>query len=199
MQSDTTYKVIAKGSRSAKFALQFTSMNNLAGLGIPIALTYTGPSTITCSGSPAVPNFRKSIYATVNYTCKPASGVKIGQAAVPPAPSGRFWMAGGGIALACIFLFGMPGERRRWQSLLGSMMLFVVAFGMTGCGAAMSSEMGMQGSNSLNDGGVTADATTLAPGTYTVIVTGTAAVFTNSQTNTTVDVVHNIPLTIVVQ
>jgi hypothetical protein len=39
----------------------------------------------------------------------------------------------------------------------------------------------------------------LAPGSYTVIVTGTAAVFTNSQSNTTVNVVHNLPLKIVVQ
>lgn len=199
MQSDTTYHVIAKGSRNAKFTLQFTSMNNLAGLGIPITLTYTGPSSITCSGSPAAPKFGKSIYATVTYTCKPASGVKIGQASVPPAPTGRFWMAGGGIAVACIFLFGMPGERRRWHSVLGSMMLFVVAFGITGCGAALSSEAGLQGSNSLSSGGGTADATTLAPGSYTVIVTGTAAVLANSQPNTTVDVVHNLPLTIVVQ
>ena len=39
----------------------------------------------------------------------------------------------------------------------------------------------------------------LAPGTYTVIVTGSASVYTRSQANTTVNVVHNIPLKVVVQ
>jgi hypothetical protein len=39
----------------------------------------------------------------------------------------------------------------------------------------------------------------LARGTYTVIVTGTAAVYSNSQPNTTINVVHNVPLKVVVQ
>jgi hypothetical protein len=34
---------------------------------------------------------------------------------------------------------------------------------------------------------------------YTVIVTGTASVLANSQADTTVNVVHNIPLQVVVQ
>ena len=38
MQSNVTYQTISAGNRAAKFALQFTSMNNLAALGIPITL-----------------------------------------------------------------------------------------------------------------------------------------------------------------
>ena len=104
-------------------------------------------------------------------------------------------MAEGGTALAFVFLFGMPGGRRKWQSLIGSLALIVVAFGMTGCGTSVSKDLGLP----FNSNAATPDSTTLAPGTYTVIVTGTASVFANSQPSTTVNVVHNLPLKIVVQ
>lgn len=105
-------------------------------------------------------------------------------------------MAEGGAALACIFLFGLPGRRRRWQTLMGSMALFVIAFGVTGCaGSQMYSQLNQLATNSSTANA----ATVLAPGTYTVIVTGTASVYARSQPNTTVNVVHNIPLKVVVQ
>ena len=78
------------------------------------------------------------------------------------------------------------------------MALFVIAFGVTGCAAPNSF---IQPTNSLT-GSSTPEATAaaaLAPGTYTVLVTGTASVYTRSQPNTTVNVVHNIPLKVVVQ
>jgi hypothetical protein len=40
------------------------------------------------------PNFRKTIYATVNYTCRAATGVRIGEVTAPSTPR-RFWMAEG--------------------------------------------------------------------------------------------------------
>lgn len=199
MQSATTFQTIAAGNRAAHFTLQFTSMNDLAALGIPITLTSTPPAGITCSGAPASPNFHKTIYATVNYTCKAAAGEKIGAVTAPSTPR-RFWMAEGGAALACVLLFGLPGRRRRWQTLMGSLALFVVAFGFTGCGASVASGPGQQYYDMLdNSTGRTNASGALAPGTYTVIVTGTANVFTNPQLSTTVNVVHNVPLTIVVQ
>jgi trimeric autotransporter adhesin len=95
--------------------------------------SYTTPSGITCTSSPAAPNFHKTLYAAVTTTCKPAAGVTIGQLATPAPGNPRgWWMAEGGTALAFLFLFGMPGRRRRWQSLIGSLALVVVAFGMTG-------------------------------------------------------------------
>jgi hypothetical protein len=200
MQSNVTFRTITPSSTSAKFSLQFTSMNNLAGLAIPIKLTYTGPATLTCSGTPASPNFGKSIYATVAVTCKPAAGVTVaGATAMPPARSGRFWMAGGGAALACVFLFGMPGRRRKWQSLLGSLALIVVAFGFTGCGASVSTKDPGYGTLSAKSGGTANAGGTLTPGIYTVVVTGSADILANGQDNTTVSMVHSIPLKIVVQ
>ncbi|HEV3149404.1 MAG TPA: protease pro-enzyme activation domain-containing protein [Acidobacteriaceae bacterium] len=199
MQSATTFQTISAGNRAAHFTLQFTSMNDLAALGIPITLTSTPPAGITCSGAPVSPNFRKTIYATVNYTCRAATGVRIGEVTAPSTPR-RFWMAEGGAALACVLLFGLPGRRRRWQTLMGSPALFVVAFGFTGCGATVASGPGQQYYDTINNSTGTPNASgALAPGTYTVIVTGTANVLTNPQLSTTANVVHNIPLTIVVQ
>ena len=109
-------------------------------------------------------------------------------------------MAEGGATLALLFLFGMPGRRRKWQSVIGSLALFVVAFGVTGCGASVASGPNQQYYDNLNSNTATPDASgTLGPGTCTVIVTGTASVFANSQAGTTVNVVHNLPLKIVVQ
>jgi hypothetical protein len=200
MQNNLTSQVITAANRSAKFTVQFTSMNNFSQLGIPIALSYTTPAGITCKSSPAAPNFHKTLYAAVTTTCRAAAGVTVGQLATPAPGNPRgWWMAEGGTALAFLFLFGMPGRRRRWQSLVGSLALVVVAFGMTGCGGSMMTNQLLDQLDSSKSA-ATPDATgALPPGTYTVIVTGTAAVFTNAQSNTTVNVVHNLPLKIVVQ
>ncbi len=201
MQSNSTYLTVSPSNRAAKFTLQFTSMNNLAGLGVPIALSYVAPKGITCSGSPAAPNFRKTIYATVAYTCRAGAGVTVAQLAAPAHPSGNsrgFWMAEGGAALACILLFGIPGQRRKWQSLMGMLALFVVAFGFTGCGATVANGPNQQYYDTIKNSIGTANVV-LARGTYTVIVTGTAAVYSNSQPSTTINVVHNVPLKVVVQ
>ncbi|MDQ1453249.1 MAG: trimeric autotransporter adhesin, partial [Acidobacteriaceae bacterium] len=201
MQSNLTNQVLSSSIKTAKFTLQFTSMNNFSALAIPITLSYTGPAGISCTSSPTAPNFGKTLYAKVNFTCRAASGFKVGQLTAPSIPGKAprgLWMAEGGAALACVLLFGLPGRRRRWQSLLGSVALFVIAFGVTGCGGSMMSQPLDQLSSS-NSSASNAAATVLAPGTYTVIVTGTASVFTSAQTNTTVNVVHNVPLQVVVQ
>jgi hypothetical protein len=201
MQSDTTYQTISAGNRAARFTLQFTSMNNLAALGIPITLSYTTPPGITCAGAPASPNFRRTIYATVNVTCRPVAGTRIGLLGAPMNPQGNsrgFWLAEGGAALACILLFGIPKQRRKWQSLMGSLALFMVAFGFTGCGATVANGPDKNYYDTINNSSSGTANAVLAPGTYTVIVTGTAAVYSNSQPNTTVNVVHNIPLKIAV-
>ena len=200
MQSNVTSQVITAARKSANFTVQFTSTNNFAPLGIPIALSYTTPAGITCTSSPKAPNFGKALYATVTTTCRAAGGVRVGELVTPARGNPRgnsrgLWMAEGGATLAFLCLFGMPGRRRKWQSLIGSLALIVVAFGMTGCGTSVSKALGLP----FNSNAATPDATTLAPGTYTVIVTGTASVFANSQASTTVNVVHNLPLKVVVQ
>ncbi|MFL6427172.1 MAG: Ig-like domain repeat protein, partial [Acidobacteriaceae bacterium] len=201
MQSNVTNQVISSGS--ANFILQFSSMNNFSLLNVPIALSYTAPAGITCVNAPGTPNFGNSPYATVNLNCHlGGGGSAVAQMKMPAQPGGKprgLWMAGGGAALACVLLCGLPGRRRRWQSLLGSLALLVIAVGFMGCGGMAGLS---QASNQLssNSGNATPNAPgALAPGTYTVIVTGTADVFTKSQANTTVAVVHNVAVQVVVQ
>ena len=71
--------------------------------------------------------------------------------------SDHTWYAAGGVALAGILLFGLPGRRRAWQRMLSLMLLFV-AVGIVGCGG---------GSDNGGGGGTPA-------GTYTVTVTATS-------------------------
>ena len=195
MQSDPQYQNISASNTTANFSLQFTSLNGLAALGTPIALSYTTPPGFTCSGAPTAPNFNGGTSATVTVTCGPAVGSTVAVLSKPNSPI--LWMAEGGAALACIFLFGMPARRRSWQSLIGSLALIVVAFGVTGCGA-VNGVSGKDSSGGLLDGKSATPAVRITPGTYNVIVTGTARVFVKSQPNTTVTVVHNLPLKIIV-
>ncbi|HEX6494384.1 MAG TPA: Ig-like domain repeat protein [Acidobacteriaceae bacterium] len=199
MQSNVTSQVVSSGN--ANFTLQFSSMNNFSALNIPITLSYTAPAGITCGSAPGAPNFGNALYATVNLKCHVGGGTT-GQLKMPAQPGGNprgLWMAEGGATLACVLFFGLPGRRRRWQSLLGSLALFVVAFGFAGCGGMASLSQPANQLNS-NSGNATPNApVAIAPGTYTVIVTGSADVFTRSQANTTVAVVHNVAVRVVVQ
>ncbi len=74
-------------------------------------------------------------------------------------------VAGGGAALGCIFLLGIPGLRRKRWTVLSSLLLFGVLLGGIGCGGG--------GSSTPPTGGGT------QPGTYTVTVTGTDSVNTS--------------------
>jgi hypothetical protein len=84
------------------------------------------------------------------------------------------WYAGGGAVLACVFLFGIPARRRRWQSMLG-MLLLLVAFvgGLMACGSGG----GGIACPALSTSGTTA-------GTYTVTVTGASNALTETGTVT---------------
>jgi hypothetical protein len=69
------------------------------------------------------------------------------------------WLPFGGAALACVLLFGIPARRRRWQRMLGMVLLLAaLTAGVLGCTAPLS-------------GGT-------APGTYTITVTGVSGTTT---------------------
>ena len=58
-----------------------------------------------------------------------------------PAPaSKKGWNAAGGglTALACVLLFGIPAQRRRWTKLLSLIAAFVVILAASGCGGGSS-------------------------------------------------------------
>ncbi len=198
MQSDPTYQVVSSSSKTATFSVQFTSLNGLAAVGTPIALSYKTPAGITCSGAPTAPNFNGGTSANVMVSCGPSAGSTIALNVQPK--SNTMWIAEGSAALACIFLFGMPSRRRSWQSLIGAMAVIVVAFGVTGCGVSPKSGSSNDFLNGgPSGGGSSTSSVTIAPGSYDVIMTGTARVFVKAQPNVTVTVVHNLPLRIVVK
>jgi hypothetical protein len=82
----------------------------------------------------------------------------------------RTWYAAGGVALAGILLFGLPGRRRAWQRML-SLMLLIIAAGVVGCGGTSSSGGGGGGGSTPS-------------GTYTVTVTATSGTATQTSTIT---------------
>ena len=193
MQANETYQTISPANTTATFHVQFTSLNRFGAVGDKIALSYVAPPNITCSNNPAAPTFA-NIYSTLTVTCAPTAGTTVAHIATPSAPR-SFWLAGGGTALACMLLFGMPARRRAWQSLIAGMALVVVAFGLSGCGATVANGPLKNYYDSINHG----TGGTLAKGTYTVVVIGTSTVLSNSQPAVTVNLVHNVPLKIIVQ
>jgi hypothetical protein len=88
-----------------------------------------------------------------------------------PKRPGAPWYAAGGATLACLLLLGIPAKRRRWQTMLGMLALFVALIsGLLACGGASS-------------GGGTSNPGTTA-GTYTITVTGTSGATTAAGTVT---------------
>ena len=113
------------------------------------------PTSITISGSTA-----QTTTLTVNTTAATSALYQ---------PGKPFWPMTGGAALACILLFGIPARRRRWQSILGILILFFsITCGLVACG----------GSGNVGGGGNSGT----TPGTYTVTVTGTSGTITQTGT-----------------
>lgn len=74
----------------------------------------------------------------------------------------RGWTgAGGGAVLALLILFGIPGKRRRWQSMLGVLLALAALGSLAACGGG-----GGGGGQKITDPGT-------AAGTYVFTVTGT--------------------------
>jgi peptidoglycan/LPS O-acetylase OafA/YrhL len=87
-------------------------------------------------------------------------------------PRGVLWYTGGGAALACVLLFGIPARRRRWRLALAMLALLVALLGgLAACG-----------------GGLVSPPCTPTPGTtpgaYTITVTGTSGATTATGTVT---------------
>jgi trimeric autotransporter adhesin len=218
LQSDTTVNqsaplLASTNTLQATYNLRLTSIYNF------VSAYSTTPINLSCSvtgyskgGVPsAVPPGLACAFAngttttsvqfgpsTTGFISLPllvgaASNYAITTNTAPAQPATRWWIAGGGTTLACIFLLGLPARRRKWQSLLGACVMVIVAFGMSGCAANLAS-MSPQ-SNGSTSGGTspspaTSPATPVPAGTYTVVVTATAT------TNTLLT--HNLPVQVLV-
>ena len=161
---------------------------------------YTGTVTLTCQeeadASPTTGD---------GATCSiPTTAVAMGSTAVATvittAPSttaarlasprfggkGRGWEgSGGGALLALLWLFGIPARRRKWQSIVGVLVLTIALGSLAACGGGG----GGGGSGGGGGGGGTTDPGTAA-GTYTftVVATGNPSVTPTVQTTFTVTV-----------
>jgi Pro-kumamolisin, activation domain/Bacterial Ig-like domain (group 3) len=198
LQANQTYGILSPTVSSVTFRLQLTALDGAGLLHDPVGLTVTSPSGLSCAPNATSVDFGGNTYTNATVTCTAASGSTIGSLTAPSRP--LLWMAEGGAALACVFLFGMPTRRRSWQATLGALALIVVAFGVTGCAANLNPSASTASGRSSASGTPGAQAAAVvAPGTYTVVVTGTENVLTSSPTGTTVAVVHTLPLSIVVQ
>lgn len=59
------------------------------------------------------------------------NGVTLGK--IESAPGAGKWFTGGGTALACLVLLGIPARRRRWKAVIASCLLPVAIGGFTAC------------------------------------------------------------------
>jgi hypothetical protein len=81
-------------------------------------------------------------------------------------PRAVSWYTGGGAALACVLLFGIPVRRRRWRTALAMLALLVTLMGgWLACGGGNGSTC-----NVISPG--------TTPGSYTITVTGTSGATT---------------------
>ena len=109
---------------------------------------------------------------TITTTAPVAASSTITSLVHPKGPSP--WYAAGGATLACLLLFGIPGRRRSWRTMLGMLVLLVAlaGSGVLGCGGTTHNIAQTQGTP-----GTTA-------GTYTITVIGTSGTITESGTVT---------------
>jgi hypothetical protein len=221
LQSDTTVNQSAPllaptNTTPATYNLRLTSLYNFvtsvySATPINLSCSITGyslagvpsavPAGLACGFDSGLSSTTTSVkfstsntgFITLPLYVGSANGYVIASNTAPAQPATRWWIAGGGTTLACIFLLGLPARRRKWQSLLGACVMVIVSFGMSGCAANLASTS--QQSNGAINGGTsgtpaTSPATAVPAGTYTVLVTATTT------TNTTLT--HNLPVQVLV-
>lgn len=214
LQSDTTVNQAARlisPITQATYGLRLTSLYNFQSaygsqaitlsckvVGFSAAGVRSAPVGLGCGFDSALTATTASVtlggtgYASQTLYVGAATGYAVAANSKPAQPAGRWWLAaGGGTTLACIFLFGLPARRRRWQSLLAACVLLVAGFGITGCGATLATKD--PGYGTLTGGSTSGQAgggTPVPAGTYTVLVTATTTA------NTTIT--HTLPVQVLV-
>jgi hypothetical protein len=189
---------LTAASPSASYQLLLTSIYNFqsAYASTPINLTCSIPNNpgLQCSFSAGSVTLGGSGFATSTLTVGPGAGNSIARTTVHESATPPWWVAGGTATLACVFLFGIPDRRRRWQSMLGALVLVLISSGLSGCASKTANEMGLSGlangTASGTNGSVTPSVVQVPAGVYTVLVTAT--------TTTNTNIVHNLPVSVVV-
>ncbi len=158
---------ISRGA-SGTSTISVTPQSGFTGtVNLTCSVTGTGTPLPTCSLAKATVTLGSSAVTDV-LTVGTGSGRAALHLPANPATAPRgTWYAAGGVTLAGLLLFGIPGRRRNWQRMLG-LVLFVSALGLAGCGGGSSGGGGGGGSG------------TTPAGNYTVTVTATSGSVTQT-------------------
>lgn len=171
--------VSVNAGSSGTSTITLTSANSYSGtvsLKCSVTSAPTGASSSyypSCSFNPSSVTFTSSTTSATSTMTLSTTARTTAQNEVPPvAPWQR---SGGVVALASLFLLGIPACRRNWRTMLGMWVVLFAFGGMIGCGGG--------GGGSKTTTGTTA-------GSYVVTVTATDST-NNVSSTTTVSVTVN--------
>jgi Bacterial Ig-like domain (group 3)/MBG domain (YGX type)/Abnormal spindle-like microcephaly-assoc'd, ASPM-SPD-2-Hydin/Beta-propeller repeat/NHL repeat len=157
----STVTVTPGGGFTGNVTLTAAVTSSPAGGQDPPTLSFGTTSPVSITGTTA-----GTAALTISTTAATNS------ASAYPRRHGIPWYAAGGATLACLLLFGIPAQRRRWQTVLGMLALFVaLSGGLLACGG------GFKGGGGTSNPGTTA-------GSYTITVTATSGAITETGTVT---------------
>lgn len=171
----TTSATVAPGS-TATYALTLTPTNGFSGT---VKLTCTGaPAEATCTPSPASVTIANSTAAssTVTVTTTAASALPMIPPARPWNGGNRLWIFGLGLSGIMLLLAGLwlRSRRKGWVPALSSGVgSALLGLSLAGCGGGSSTPP----SNPISNPGT-------AAGSYTLTVTATSGVITQTQSLT---------------
>jgi hypothetical protein len=149
----STITVTPSGGFTGSVALTAAVTSSPSGAVDPPTLSFGSTSPVNISGTAA---------GTATLTMATTAPNPCVNAAYQ-SPRGVFWYTGGGAALACVLLFGVPARRRRWRVALAVLALLVTLVGgWLACG----------GGGGIRNCGPIIPGTTA--GTYAITVTGTS-------------------------
>jgi hypothetical protein len=163
----TAVTVSAGSSTGNTSTITLTPATGFTGSIVMTAAIASGPS-----GAVVPPIFSFGSTSPVNITAGSETATltiattasQTGSCVAESRPTQRNPWYTGGVALACLVLFGLPGRRRKLRSTLGMVLLFALCgWGVTACGGT-----------GKGVGCPTDIAAGTTPGTYTITVTGTA-------------------------
>lgn len=156
------------------------NLGSVNGFNASVGLACTGPTGLTCTLNPTSVMVNGNTTATLTIVAATPASSSVKAAGLSTQRFGWF-AASGGATLACIFLWGIPARRRKWRGLLSLVVLAVLAAGV-GCGGGGGSPTPSPTPTP------TPTPNPAAPGSYTIVVTGTQGTV----------ITHAIPVTVIV-
>ena len=151
----STISIAPAGGFSGSVALTAKITSSPAGAIDAPMLSFGSTSSVSISGA------GPGVAPLTIITTAPTSA-----ALVHPKSIGKPWWAAGGVTLAGLLFFGIPARKRRWQSILGMLILsFAVLGAALGCGSSRGMSVGNPGTT---------------PGAYVITITGSSGNITRS-------------------